>query len=177
MMLRATRKNSHRRQPAPSTPHPYFPLRAGRLIWLKGSRLAEFDNRLTNRQTSHFADLIGTRSRQASHRNGSWYDATQAQAHLRHKLEFLAANGQIRTAEEFIENIATKSALTNPPYEVRCGSGVAVSLNGWLRDELKRYRQRATAVGRSASRETRDALRHRVIQGSHGCQSSCRTLM
>jgi hypothetical protein len=113
----------------------------------------------TQIEIEHLLTAVGS-SGCEFHRNGSWYDATRAQAHLRQKLELLAANDQIRTAEDFIEKVATKSAVTQLPYEVRCGGGAAVSLNGWLRDELNRYRQQATAVGRSASRETRDALRH-----------------
>ncbi len=106
----------------------------------------------TQTEIEHLLTAVGN-SGCEFHRNGSWYDAAQAEAHLRHKLELLAANDQIRTAEEFIEKVATKSALTNRPYEVRCPGGVAVSVNGWLLDELRRYRQRAATVGRSASRE------------------------
>jgi hypothetical protein len=91
-------------------------------------------------EIDHLLSAVGS-SGCEFYRNGTWYDATRAQAHLRRKLDFLVANDQIRTAEEFIEKVATKSALTNQPYEVQCGSGVAVSLNGWLRDELKRFRQ------------------------------------
>jgi hypothetical protein len=91
------------------------------------------------------------------YRNGSWYDATRAQAHLRQKLQLLTAHDPMRSAEEFIEKVATKSAFTNQPYEVRCRDGAAVAVNGWLREELKRYRQCATAGTLCASRPARDA--------------------
>jgi len=73
-------------------------------------------------------------------RNGSWYDAKKAAAHLRDKYEFLATGNRIQTAEDFIEEAATQSSLSGRPYQVRCGSDQAVTSNQWLRDVLERYR-------------------------------------
>jgi len=73
------------------------------------------------------------------YRNGSWYDSKQAQAHLRHKYQMLAAGDQINTAEDFIEKAATKSSLSGRAYHVRCG-GEVVTSSQWLRDVLARYR-------------------------------------
>jgi len=73
-------------------------------------------------------------------RNGSWYDAKKAAAHLRDKYAMLAAGDRIQTAEDFIEEAATKSSLSGRPYQVRCGSDQAVTSNQWLRDALERYR-------------------------------------
>ncbi len=77
------------------------------------------------------------------YRNGSWYDATQAQAHLRSKYDALAAMGRIVTAEDFIEQAATKSSLSGEAYAIRCNSGPAVTTDQWLRDALTRYRHAA----------------------------------
>jgi 2,4-dienoyl-CoA reductase-like NADH-dependent reductase (Old Yellow Enzyme family) len=77
------------------------------------------------------------------YRNGSWYDATQAQAHLRSKYDTLAAMGRILTAEDFIEQAATKSSLSGEAYAIRCNSGPAVSTDQWLRDALARFRHAA----------------------------------
>lgn len=74
------------------------------------------------------------------YRNGSWYNSKKAQEHLRDKCNFLAAKGQINTAEDFIEKVATTSSVTNQPYMVRCSDGVVVSTNRWLRDELVQRR-------------------------------------
>jgi hypothetical protein len=87
-------------------------------------------------------------------RNGSWYDSKKAQAHLRYKYEMLAAADRINTAEDFIEQAATRSSLTGQPYQVRCSGDAAVTSNQWLRDVLARYRAH-TALG--APRPTRDA--------------------
>jgi hypothetical protein len=73
-------------------------------------------------------------------RNGSWYDAKQAEAHLRYKYEMLAARDLINTAEDFIEKAATKSSVSAQPYQVRCSGAEAVTSNQWLRDALARYR-------------------------------------
>jgi 2,4-dienoyl-CoA reductase-like NADH-dependent reductase (Old Yellow Enzyme family) len=74
------------------------------------------------------------------YRNGSWYDARQAQAHLRSKYDALAAMGRIVTAEDFIEQAATKSSLSGEAYAIRCNSGPALTTDQWLRDALARYR-------------------------------------
>jgi hypothetical protein len=74
------------------------------------------------------------------YRNGSWYDARQAQAHLRSKYDALAAMGRIVTGEDFIEQAATKSSLSGEAYAIRCNSGPAATTGQWLRDALARYR-------------------------------------
>ena len=74
------------------------------------------------------------------YRNGSWYDARQAQAHLRSKYDALAAMGRIVTAEDFIEQAATKSSLSGEAYAIRCNSDPTVTTHQWLRDALARYR-------------------------------------
>lgn len=88
-------------------------------------------------------------------RNGSWYDAQQAAAHLRDKYEILATRDRIQTAEDFIQQAATKSSLSGQPYQVRCGGEKVVTTNQWLRDLLARYRLH-TAL--SAPRPRRGAL-------------------
>ena len=77
------------------------------------------------------------------YRNGSWYDARHAQAHLRSKYDALAAMGRIATAEDFIEQAATKSSLSGEAYAIRCTSDPAVTTDQWLRDALARYRHAA----------------------------------
>jgi Family of unknown function (DUF5329) len=74
------------------------------------------------------------------YRNGSWYDSKKARAHLRDKYEFLAAKGLINSAEDFIEQAATKSSLSGKAYEIKCRDAPAVTTNQWLRGVLARYR-------------------------------------
>ncbi|MGO9039644.1 MAG: DUF5329 domain-containing protein [Steroidobacteraceae bacterium] len=76
------------------------------------------------------------------YRNGTWYDAQHAQAHLRAKYEMLAADGQIKTAEDFIEKAASTSSMSGQPYQMRCGAGAAMTTNQWFLAALMRLRSR-----------------------------------
>jgi hypothetical protein len=73
-------------------------------------------------------------------RNGTWYDAKRAQAHLRAKYDALAADDQIKTAEDFIEKAASNSSLSGRPYQIRCGGGAAMTTRQWFSAALARYR-------------------------------------
>jgi hypothetical protein len=108
------------------------------------------------------------------YRNGSWYDAKKAQAHLRSKYEILAASGQINTAEDFIDKAATESSLSGRPYMMRCSSLEAVTTNQWLHDALTCYRAHGAAC---APRITRGALGIQRIRFKPKLQSSFLTLM
>jgi len=87
-------------------------------------------------------------------RNGSWYDGKKAEAHLRYKYEMLEARDRINTAEDFIEEAATKSSLSGQRYQIRCGRHDVVTSSQWLRDVLARCRAH-TPLG--APRPTRGA--------------------
>jgi Family of unknown function (DUF5329) len=78
------------------------------------------------------------------YRNGSWYDAHQAQSHLRDKYKYLAAHERIKTAEDFIEQAATRSSMSGIEYQIQCEAGPVVPSNRWLRTALLGYR---SAVG------------------------------
>jgi len=74
-------------------------------------------------------------------RNGTWYDAQQAQAHLRAKYDALAAHNQIKTAEDFIEKAASNSSMSGRPYQIKCGAGAAISTGQWFSAALAQYRK------------------------------------
>ncbi len=80
------------------------------------------------------------------YRNGIWYDSKRAQAHLRQKYDYLAARDRIGTAEDFIEQAATKSSMSGKAYAIKCDRGPVETANLWLREVLARYR--ASAGGR-----------------------------
>lgn len=73
-------------------------------------------------------------------RNGAWYSARQAQAHLDGKYQWLVARDRVRTAEDFIELAATRSSVSGRAYAVRCAGEEPVSSNSWLAGQLRRYR-------------------------------------
>ena len=74
------------------------------------------------------------------YRNGSWYDSKKAETHLREKYDYLAAKGLINSAEDFIEQAATKSSLSGKAYAIKCGADPVMTTDQWLREELARYR-------------------------------------
>jgi hypothetical protein len=88
------------------------------------------------------------------YRNGSWHDAQTAQAHLQGKYATLVSMDRIKTAEDFIDQAATRSSLTGKAYAVRCGQDAPVSSSSWLYGLLSRYREAAKPgappVGRGA---------------------------
>jgi Family of unknown function (DUF5329) len=73
-------------------------------------------------------------------RNGTWYNAQMARAHLRAKYDALAANDQIKTAEDFIVKAASISSMSGQPYQIRCAGGAAITTGPWFSAALERYR-------------------------------------
>ncbi|MDR0550008.1 MAG: DUF5329 family protein [Deltaproteobacteria bacterium] len=55
-------------------------------------------------------------------RNGSEYPASRAVRHLRRKLK--SSQDKLRTADEFIDQVASKSSLSGKPYLIRQKDGV-----------------------------------------------------
>jgi hypothetical protein len=76
-------------------------------------------------------------------RNDTWHDAASAEQHLRQKYDWLVARNQVRTAEDFIEKVATKSSLSGRGYWVRCNADPSQSTSQWLRGVLAKYRSTA----------------------------------
>ena len=74
------------------------------------------------------------------YRNGTWYDAKSAAAHLRGKYETLAARGLIGDTDDFIDRAATKSSLSGRDYAIKCEGIAEMSSRQWLTDLLVAYR-------------------------------------
>ena len=83
------------------------------------------------------------------YRNGSWYDAAHAMAHLRVKFDYLVAKNMIATAEDFIDKAASMSSLSGKVYRVKFPGGAEIESGQWLRSVLERYR---AANGAAAGR-------------------------
>jgi len=73
-------------------------------------------------------------------RNGRWYPAKDARAHIAGKHAYLLDKGWVSTAEEFVARAATKSGTSGMPYQVRCSGMPPVPSSQWLLEELWRYR-------------------------------------
>jgi hypothetical protein len=90
-------------------------------------------------EISYLLGLI-EQSRCEFFRNGTWYDAQRAQAHLRAKYDMLTATDQIKSAEDFIEKAASNSSMSGQPYQIRCSGAAATTTRQWFSAALARYR-------------------------------------
>jgi len=73
-------------------------------------------------------------------RNGRWYDAADARAHMERKLNWLLKRDLVGSAEQFIQRAATESSRSGKPYRVQCESDDPVDSAAWFRAELTRSR-------------------------------------
>ena len=74
-------------------------------------------------------------------RNGSWYNAAEAQKHLSRKLAYFEDKNMIKTTEDFITLAAANSSSSGKAYLVRCGEAQAVESKVWLQQQLALSRQ------------------------------------
>ena len=72
-------------------------------------------------------------------RNGAAHDAAEAGDHI--AMKYAQAREDISTAEEFIDNVASKSQMTGMPYLIRFPDGSEQPVSEWLHAELKKYRK------------------------------------
>src|SRR5688572_5848139 len=77
-------------------------------------------------------------------RNGSWYDASAAQAHLRKKYAWLVKRDMVDSAEQFIERAGSQSSISGKPYQVRCAGRPPVTSASWLNARLAEIRRTPT---------------------------------
>jgi hypothetical protein len=87
-------------------------------------------------------------SKCAFNRNGAWYSATEARAHLEEKYRYLKRRSAVVTAEDFLAHAATASSISGQPYQVRCEGMAPVATAAWLEAELRRYRAAAAGAGK-----------------------------
>jgi hypothetical protein len=69
-------------------------------------------------------------------RNGAEHSPQAAADHLRSKWK--AAGDEVKTADDFIEKIASESSLSGEPYRVRLDDGTEVLAGDYLRQELSK---------------------------------------
>lgn len=94
-------------------------------------------------EIQHLLSYLAT-SGCAFYRNGDWYEAAAARAHLEKKYQYLLKKDLINRAEDFIARAATASSLSGEAYQVRCGEQ-ATNSAAWLMAELIRLRQTKAA--------------------------------
>jgi hypothetical protein len=88
------------------------------------------------REQARIAALLDTveRSGAAFIREERTYSAAEGRKHLERKLHH--AGDRVTTAEQFIEEIASRSSTTGRPYFVKLPSGEQVETGPWLRQRL-----------------------------------------
>jgi hypothetical protein len=69
------------------------------------------------------------------YRNGTLYDAKSAAEHLRMKLG--KAGDRVKTAQDFIEVIASKSSMTGENYKIVFTDGKEINTSKFLYDKLE----------------------------------------
>lgn len=72
-------------------------------------------------------------------RNGKEYSASDAAKHLADKRNY--AGSRLKTANDFIEQIASRSSITGKDYFVRSSNGQTTPSRAWLMQELRRIEQ------------------------------------
>lgn len=72
-------------------------------------------------------------------RNGKEYTAKEGADHLRYKLD--QAGKRVKTAEDFITGICTKSYLSGKPYLMKRKDGTTTEVGPWLTKALEEYRK------------------------------------
>ena len=82
----------------------------------------------------------------ALYRNGSWYSASDARAHLERKYRYLLNKEGAGTTEDFIDRAATASSLSWKPYQVKCEGREQVSSAEWFTVEMLRLRRASAAT-------------------------------
>jgi len=122
-------------------PHPGRRLYAAGILalLLAGPSAQAAEDARTRDEVAHLLDQLDRSGCQFS-RNGTWYDAHQARAHLEEKYAYLQKRDLVPNAQAFIERAASTSSMSGKPYEVRCGTAQPVPSARWLGDELQRYR-------------------------------------
>jgi len=110
------------------------------LLAINGPALAAESSTGAGAEIGKLLSALGA-SKCEFYRNGSWYGAADAQAHLTKKYEYLRDKGEITTTERFIADAGSKSSTSGEAYQVRCPSRSAVPSATWLSDELARLRQ------------------------------------
>ena len=76
-------------------------------------------------------------------RNGTWYSAAEATAHISKKYDYLKQKNLISSTEDFIDKAASKSSMSGTPYLVKCKDTPRVESAKWFRDALIRFRKKS----------------------------------
>ena len=118
-------------------------LAAGLLIFAAAAHAAPGPGPAARAEISYLLSTVAN-SDCEFYRNGSWYNSKFAADHISSKCKYLLARNLVQSAEDFIEQAATRSSMSGRDYAIRCGGGAAVPTGQWLLILLARYRESHT---------------------------------
>ena len=93
----------------------------------------------TKTEIAHLFSVLETSNCQFN-RNGSWYSAKEAAAHMRTKYKYLQDRDLIPSAEKFIERAATESSFSGKAYQIKCADSLEQPSGSWFLAVLAKYR-------------------------------------
>ncbi|MBN6151556.1 DUF5329 family protein [Xanthomonas sp. AmX2] len=79
-------------------------------------------------------------------RNGSWYGAAEASAHLQRKYDYLRKRELADSAEQFIARGASASSASGRAYRVACPGRPEQDAAAWFGQQLDALRRHAPAA-------------------------------
>lgn len=80
-------------------------------------------------------------------RNGSEHNAQEAADHLAKK--YRRAGRNVKTADDFIDKLASKSSISHKPYYIILADGSELTSRDWLYTALNNYREQQTGAATS----------------------------
>jgi len=86
---------------------------------------------------NHLIDSVESLKGAVFIRNGTEYDTKAAGSHLRTKLG--KAGDKVKTAEDFIDGIASKSSVSGKAYQIRKPDGTVLDTRPYFYKMLKEY--------------------------------------
>jgi hypothetical protein len=110
------------------------------LLLLSGMCQAADPSAATKVEIAHLFSFLENSGCQLN-RNGSWYGAKEAVAHLNKKYQYLLGKDMISTTESFIRRAASESSISGKPYLVKCHGRAPVQSADWFMAELAQYRK------------------------------------
>lgn len=112
-------------------------------IWLLSTLCQAAEPSSSIRTKQEIAHLFTTLENSGCqfNRNGSWYGAKEASAHLSTKYQYLQGKDLVPSAEAFIERAATESSLSGKPYQIKCNDAAPAPSGPWFKAALAKYRQ------------------------------------
>jgi Family of unknown function (DUF5329) len=110
------------------------------LIVLSSAAYAADNPDTMEKEIQHLFDHLQN-SQCEFHRNGKWYTAEEAVAHIQHKYQYLMKKGLIDSTEQFIDRAASESSISGKPYLVKCSVSPPIKSSVWFKNELRRFRE------------------------------------